>query len=75
MGNNMGEWISVLDRLPTEDTLTLCIGSKGGMFLGIGRHGSVNSDGTCFMMVPNCRGGRYAKYWMPLPEPPKVNDN
>lgn len=71
----MNEWISIIDKLPPDGILVLCIGSKGGMFLGIGRNSSIGSNGTCFMMVPNCRGGRYVKYWMPLPEPPKVNDN
>ena len=61
-------WISVRDRLPDKGELVLCIGAKGGMFIGE----IMCCDGEkADMYVPNARGGRSAKYWMPLPKPPK----
>ena len=69
----MNEWISIQTKLPPDDVLVLCIGAKGGMFLGIGRKGyaCIGSEDSCYMSVPNSRGGRYATHWMPLPESPK----
>lgn len=64
------EWIDVHDRLPDKDTLVLCVGAKGGMFLGFVRY-LYGDDKTAYVRVPNARGGRYAAFWMPLPEPPK----
>ena len=71
--NNVGDkWISVNDRLPKKDELVLCIGKRGGMFLGeihpflVGRERN-----EVYCDVPNSRQGRYAIYWMPLPQPPK----
>ena len=70
--NNVGNmWIPVTERLPDEDTLVLCVGAKGGMFLGYVRW--LTRDKTvAYTSVPNSRGGRYTKYWMPLPEPPET---
>ena len=63
-------WISVEERLPGYDELVLCVGAKGGMFLGC-KLRLFAGDKTAYCFVPNARNGRYAKYWMPLPEPPK----
>ena len=62
-------WIPVTERLPEKGVLVLCIGARGGMFLG--GSPSLFSDGTAYFCVPNARSCRYATYWMPLPEPPK----
>ena len=67
---NVRKWISVKDRLPDKDTLVLCIGSKGGMFLGYVRF-LYGDDTTAYTRVPNSRSSRHTEYWMPLPEPPK----
>lgn len=67
------EWIDVHDRLPDKDTLVLCVGAKGGMFLGYVRY-LYGDDKTAYVRVPNARGGRYAAFWMPLPEPPKEEE-
>lgn len=67
------EWISVKDRLPEKDTLVLCVGAKGGMFLGYIRY-LYGDDKTAYVRVPNARSGRYAAFWMPLPEPPEKNN-
>lgn len=67
------EWIDVHDRLPDKDTLVLCVGAKGGMFLGFVRY-LYGDDKTAYVRVPNARSGRYAAFWMPLPEPPKEGE-
>ena len=69
-GVTVQEWIPVTERLPERDVLVLCIGAKGGMFIGNPRCVYGNED-TAYTYVPNSRGGRQTKYWMPLPEPPK----
>ena len=62
-------WISVEESLPEAGTLVLCMGAKGGMFLG---KFSFAIDGyPVYFHVPNAGNRRGAKYWMPLPEPPK----
>jgi len=66
----MTEWINVKTHLPPINTLVLCIGAKGGMFLGESSCVFLRDNETCYMNVPNSRGGRYATYWMPLPEKP-----
>ncbi len=63
------KWIPVSEELPDKDVLVLCIGAKGGMFLGYVR--CMSHADTAYTIVPNSRGGRYTKHWMPLPEPPK----
>jgi hypothetical protein len=68
-GVTIAKWIPVTERLPEKDVLVLCIGARGGMFLG--RSPSLFSDGTAYFVVPNARSCRYATHWMPLPEPPK----
>lgn len=68
MNNN---WIPVTEQLPEPDTLVLCIGKKGGMFLGYPSKYVRVSNGSVYCSVPNARGGRYATHWLPLPEPPK----
>ena len=66
------EWIPVTERLPEQDELVLCVGKKGGMFLGEIHSFLVGGKrNEVFCYVPNSRGGRYATHWMPLPEPPK----
>ena len=68
-GVTVQKWIPVSERLPERDVLVLCIGAKGGMFLGITT--CLFSDGTAYFDVPNARRCRFATHWMPLPEPPK----
>lgn len=66
------KWISVKDRLPKTNELVLCIGSKGGMFLGcILFDNPVPGSEIYHFHVPNARQGRCATHWMPLPESPK----
>jgi hypothetical protein len=70
-GYQKQEWISVEERLPNKDELVLCIGAKGGMFLG--DRLSLNWDGkSAYTHVPNSNSGRHALYWMPLPQPPQL---
>lgn len=66
----MDKWINAEEQMPPEGVLVLCAGPRGGMFLGdVVFKNSYN--GKICMHVPNSRGWRDAKYWMPLPEPPK----
>ena len=66
----MNNWISMEKRLPPFNTLVLCMGAKGGYFLGKTTRGAV-CDTNVFMDVPNSRNWRYAIYWTPIPNPPK----
>ena len=69
-GVTIQRWIPVTERLPEEDVLVLCIGAKGGMFLGYPRF-VYKDDGFAYTRVPNARGSRHATHWMPLPKAPK----
>ena len=66
----MPRWISVEEMLPEYDELVLCVGAKGGMFLGC-KLRLFAGDKTAYCFVPNARQGRYATHWMHLPEAPK----
>lgn len=73
-------WISVKDKLPTENALVLCYCH------------SLTGEGNSYMLGSQCRDGfwfmrntgiRYESFpcneyevthWMPLPEPPKDGD-
>ena len=68
-GVTVQQWIPVTERLPERGVLVLCIGQRGGMFLG--ENPSLFSDGTAYFLVPNGRSCRYATHWMPLPGKPK----
>ena len=72
-GVTVQKWIPVTERLPEDDVLVLCIGARGGMFLG--RSPSRFSDGSTYFAVPNARSCRYGTHWMPLPEPPQLEEN
>lgn len=57
------DWIPVTEGLPGKDELVLCIGAKGGKFLG--KNPVVFSDGSAYFSVPNSRSGRVGTHWMP----------
>ena len=60
-------WIPVTERLPEPDTLVLCKGRRGGLFIGqIWIY--YEKDGEAYCHVPNSRRGRMAIAWMPLPK-------
>lgn len=67
-------WISVKDRLPEDEGLVLAFGDEGLLIAEHYRFG----DWVKFMLD---KDGRYMSpypttiyYWMPLPEPPEVED-
>lgn len=68
------KWISVKDRLPEDYVLVLAFGDEGILIAEHYRFG----DWVKFMLD---KDGRYMSpypttiyYWMPLPEPPEVED-
>lgn len=65
------KWIPVTERLPEGGELVLCIGKRGGMFLGYPSKFLSVSDGSIYCSVPNARSGRHATHWQPLPDPPE----
>ena len=60
---NLGEWRSVDEEKPPKCSMVLCLGNRGGMFLGYHVYGS-------YFDVPNARSHRRAIAWHPLPELP-----
>ncbi len=61
------EWISVEDRLPDRNGTYLVIGKSGTPHIAHFYKDNIYFD-------PHF-SNRYAKYWMPLPEPPKGANN
>ena len=71
-GVTVREWIPVTERLPEPNKVVLCIGARGGMFIGYHCQDRERSeDKSMFFYVPNSRNARSAIKWQPLPEPPK----
>ena len=65
------QWIPVTKQKAPEEELVLCVGAKGGMFLGKMSSWRTATDGSLYCSVPNARSGRSATHWMPMPKPPK----
>ena len=65
-GVTVQQWIPVSERLPEKDVLVLCVGARGGMFIGYPRW-VYEDEKVAYTRVPNSRHGRQTKYWMPLP--------
>lgn len=70
-GVTIQQWIPVTEQKAPEGVLALCIGARGGMFIGEMASWRKAIDGSVYCSVPNARGGRSATHWMPLPKPPK----
>lgn len=58
----MSDWISVDDRLPSEDFEVLSFDQEGNYFL-CAQHNSFFSDEFHVPII--------VTHWMPLPEPPR----
>lgn len=69
-GVTIQRWIPVTEQKAPEGELVLCVGAKGGMFLGKMSSWQTATDGSVYCSVPNARGGRSATHWMPLPDAP-----
>jgi hypothetical protein len=67
--NNVEEWISVNDRLPV-DMVTVLIAHKGGVSFGW-YNGVYWTKGAATKHRPI----KTVTHWMPLPGPPKKEDN
>jgi len=71
-GVTVHRWIPVTEKLPEPNKVVLCIGARGGMFIGYHCQDKERSeDKSMFFYVPNSRKDRIAIKWQPLPEPPK----
>ena len=61
-------WHKIIDGdFPSADEMVLCIGEKGGYFIG-NVHSDITDDKKAYVHVPNSRGGRYTVAWCYLPE-------
>lgn len=69
----MGEWISVVDRLPENEQRVLMRHYYQGRVLWIASGGISNGDWWCDFNDENFKAQFYNSVtdWMPLPEPPK----
>lgn len=73
----VGEWISVKDGLPEKEQLVLFVPTynQGIVYIGKVSHCG-NNGGVMFdRRFTRHKTANYAKYWMPLPEPPKEESN
>lgn len=72
----MSEWISVKDRLPSESKDVLLMFPMN-MAVGFLKNGEwfVNSGCNWYTAVIEDDGDEPPTYWMPLPEPPKEDDD
>ena len=62
------QWVSVKDRLPKNDWRVLVYDK----YLGIAEGYYISADDTWWLYYPVKR--IFPSYWMPLPEPPEVED-
>lgn len=66
----MAEWISVKDRLPENDERVLvCLNNVASAMC----NGKIDTDR--FLKNGWVRWNKYVTHWMPLPEPPKEDNN
>ena len=65
---SVGEWISVEERLPEDETPVLVFTEKGSFYVGYYYKAVTNPCFTGFY-ADSCK--RNVTHWMPLPEPPK----
>ena len=69
------KWISVEDELPNEEQLVLLLCKNGAMFVGYEKYNSYEQEPrwrikTALNSTKLLNKGRVT-HWMPLPEPPK----
>lgn len=71
----MPEWISVKDRLPEDDQRVLFVPTCNQGIVYTGKFAFVGRNGGVMFAYRDGRhkANYYAKYWMPLPEPPKTD--
>lgn len=64
------EWIKIIDQLPPEYQVVLCVGRQGSRFIASRQpEDNVVGDKCLMKLLPN-GSYRYCKHWMHLPEPP-----
>lgn len=67
------QWISAAKRLPEHNKKVLCIGIDGSCSVMLYNHFESGWKTGIFSTNLYCRG--LITHWMPLPEPPEVNDH
>ena len=65
------EWISVEDRLPDKSGTYLVIGKRGTPHIAH-FYTEIKIHSTNFDVIPAHFSKRRVRFWMPLPEPPKM---
>lgn len=74
-GVTVQQWTPVTEKLPKPIDPVLCIGTRGGMFIGYHYYSIERSmDKSICFRVPNSRRDRYASHWQPLPEALKTRE-
>lgn len=66
----VNEWISVKDELPEDEYECLVVNKSGGYWIGW-----FKADEERWVIDGTICGDGYVTHWMPLPEPPKGDEN
>ena len=72
-GVTIQKWISVKERLPELHTKVLCCGIKGGRF--IAELGTWGHEKHLCWDKKNGKGCPTVTHWMPMPKPPKEEND
>ena len=74
-GVTVQEWISVKDRLPDDNERVLVYHDDGMIRFGINKGGFADVVSTAYLQNHHSTCFSKATHWMPLPQPPKGEEN